>query len=107
MIATLVDGIVDGLVDGLVAGLVLPKRAVCRKHRPLFANQPCQPSTTARAIGQMLIMGWDGTEITPQIRNLIEHHHLGSILLTAKNLKCKLGPFQSSCFPGEPRRRIS
>ncbi|KAI1846066.1 hypothetical protein JX265_000989 [Neoarthrinium moseri] len=39
------------------------------------------------AIGQMLIMGWDGTEITPQIRNLIEHHHLGSILLTAKNLK--------------------
>ena len=41
-----------------------------------------------RAIGQMLIMGWDGTEVTPQIRNLIEDHHLGSILLTAKNLKC-------------------
>jgi hypothetical protein len=37
----------------------------------------------------MLIMGWDGTEVTPQIKNLIEHHHLGSILLTAKNLKCK------------------
>lgn len=41
-----------------------------------------------RAIGQMLIMGWDGTDVTPQIRNLIEEHHLGSILLTAKNLKC-------------------
>ncbi|KAK4159096.1 beta-hexosaminidase [Cladorrhinum sp. PSN259] len=39
------------------------------------------------AIGQMLIMGWDGTEVTPQIRNLIEDHHIGSILLTAKNLK--------------------
>ncbi|KAM7195218.1 glycoside hydrolase family 3 protein [Naviculisporaceae sp. PSN 640] len=39
------------------------------------------------AIGQMLIMGWDGTQITPQIRHLIEDHHLGSILLTAKNLK--------------------
>ncbi|KAI4598194.1 hypothetical protein KJ359_003077 [Pestalotiopsis sp. 9143b] len=39
------------------------------------------------AIGQMLIMGWDGTEITPQIKNLIEKHHLGSILLTAKNLQ--------------------
>jgi hypothetical protein len=38
----------------------------------------------------MLIMGWDGTEVTPQIRNLIENHHLGSILLTAKNLKCLL-----------------
>lgn len=37
----------------------------------------------------MLIMGWDGTEVTPQIRDLIEHHHLGSILLTAKNLKSK------------------
>ena len=41
-----------------------------------------------RAIGQMLLMGWDGTEVTPQIRTLIEEHHLGSILLTAKNLKC-------------------
>ncbi len=37
----------------------------------------------------MLIMGWDGTEVTPQIRSLIEEHHLGSILLTAKNLKCE------------------
>lgn len=37
----------------------------------------------------MLIMGWDGTEVTPQIRNLIEQHHLGSVLLTAKNLKCR------------------
>ncbi|KAL2755639.1 glycoside hydrolase family 3 protein [Sodiomyces alcalophilus JCM 7366] len=39
------------------------------------------------AIGQMLIMGWDGTEVTPQIRHLIEEHHLGSVILTAKNLK--------------------
>ncbi|EPE05116.1 glycoside hydrolase family 3 protein [Ophiostoma piceae UAMH 11346] len=39
------------------------------------------------AIGQMLIMGWNGTEVTPQIRHLIEEHHLGSVLLTAKNLK--------------------
>ncbi|KAG6363750.1 hypothetical protein INS49_008853 [Diaporthe citri] len=39
------------------------------------------------AIGQMLLMGWDGTEVTPQIRSLIEDHHLGSIILTAKNLK--------------------
>jgi beta-N-acetylhexosaminidase len=38
----------------------------------------------------MLIMGWDGTEVTPQIRSLIEQHHLGSILLTAKNLKCRV-----------------
>jgi hypothetical protein len=41
-----------------------------------------------RAIGQMLFMGWDGTEVTPQLRHLIVDHHIGSILLTAKNLKC-------------------
>ncbi|ODA82417.1 hypothetical protein RJ55_00924 [Drechmeria coniospora] len=39
------------------------------------------------AIGQTLIMGWDGTEVTPQVRSLIEDHHVGSIILTAKNLK--------------------
>ncbi|KHO01760.1 Glycoside hydrolase, superfamily [Metarhizium album ARSEF 1941] len=44
------------------------------------------------AIGQMLIMGWDGTEVTPQIKSLIEDHHLGSIILTAKNLKCWPSP---------------
>ncbi|KAK5010513.1 hypothetical protein LTR60_004950, partial [Cryomyces antarcticus] len=32
-------------------------------------------------------MGFDGTSVTPQIRQLIQDHHLGSILLTAKNLK--------------------
>lgn len=35
------------------------------------------------------MMGFDGTAVTPQIKTLIEKHHLGCILLTAKNLKCK------------------
>lgn len=39
------------------------------------------------AMGQCFMMGWEGTEVTPQIRTLIEDHHLGAILLTAKNLK--------------------
>lgn len=39
-------------------------------------------------MGQLFMMGFDGTEATPQIRKLIEVHHLGTILLTAKNLKC-------------------
>lgn len=46
----------------------------------------------------MLIMGWDGTEVTPQIRTLIEEHHLGSILLTAKNLKCQSNVFRIFCL---------
>lgn len=33
------------------------------------------------------MMGFDGTTVTPQIRQLIEKNCLGSILLTAKNLK--------------------
>ncbi|CAD0085653.1 unnamed protein product [Aureobasidium mustum] len=40
-----------------------------------------------RALGQLFMMGFDGTAVTPQIRTLIQEHHLGSILLTAKNLK--------------------
>jgi hypothetical protein len=38
------------------------------------------------------MMGFDGTTVTPQIKTLIEKHHLGCILLTAKNLKCKPKP---------------
>ncbi|KZF22841.1 glycoside hydrolase family 3 protein [Xylona heveae TC161] len=40
-----------------------------------------------RSMGQLFMMGFDGTTVTPQIRALIEKHHLGSVLLTAKNLK--------------------
>lgn len=40
-----------------------------------------------RAIGSMFFMGWEGTEVTPQIRTLIEVHHLGAILLGTKNLR--------------------
>ncbi|KAM0419055.1 hypothetical protein ACHAPT_011994 [Fusarium lateritium] len=39
------------------------------------------------AIGQMLVVGWDGSEVTPQIRKLIQEYHVGSIILTPKNLK--------------------
>ncbi|KAF7544487.1 hypothetical protein G7Z17_g9905 [Cylindrodendrum hubeiense] len=64
-----------------------------RRHRPTMANsvhvEDLDPlwQNLDWAIGQILIMGWDGTEVTPQIRSLIEDHHLGSIILTAKNLK--------------------
>ncbi|KAL3465409.1 glycoside hydrolase superfamily [Aspergillus heterothallicus] len=40
-----------------------------------------------RQMGQLFMMGFDGTTVSPQIRSLIENYHLGSILLTAKNLK--------------------
>ncbi|KAL5365769.1 glycoside hydrolase superfamily [Aspergillus floccosus] len=38
-------------------------------------------------MGQLFMMGFDGTTVSPQIRSLIEKYHLGSVLLTAKNLK--------------------
>lgn len=40
-----------------------------------------------RQMGQLFVMGFDGTSVDPQIRSLIEDYHIGSILLTAKNLK--------------------
>ncbi|KAK2734167.1 hypothetical protein FQN55_002908 [Onygenales sp. PD_40] len=40
-----------------------------------------------RQMGQLFVMGFDGTSVTPQIRSLIEDYHIGSIILTAKNLK--------------------
>jgi hypothetical protein len=40
-------------------------------------------------------MGFEGTEVTPQIRKLISEHHIGSILLKASNLKCKSIVFRS------------
>ncbi|KAF2767613.1 glycoside hydrolase [Teratosphaeria nubilosa] len=40
-----------------------------------------------KLLGQLFMMGFEGTTVTPQIRKHITEHHLGSILLTAKNLK--------------------
>lgn len=34
------------------------------------------------------MMGFDGEQVNDQIRVLIEQYYVGSILLTAKNLKC-------------------
>lgn len=42
-----------------------------------------------RVYGQLFMMGFEGTEVTPQIKQLIEVHHIGTILLTAKNLRCE------------------
>jgi hypothetical protein len=41
-------------------------------------------------MGQLFMMGFDGTTVDSWIRSLIEKYHLGSILLTAKNLKCMI-----------------
>ncbi|KAJ5677427.1 uncharacterized protein N7477_003060 [Penicillium maclennaniae] len=40
-----------------------------------------------RQMGQLFMMGFDGTSVSPQVRSLIEDYHLGSVLLSAKNLK--------------------
>ncbi|CBF84813.1 hypothetical protein AN1416.2 [Aspergillus nidulans FGSC A4] len=40
-----------------------------------------------RQMGQLFMMGFDGTTVSPQIRSLIQKYHIGSVLLTAKNLK--------------------
>lgn len=41
-----------------------------------------------RQLGQLFMMGFDGTTINDQLRSLIVSYHVGSILLTAKNFEC-------------------
>src|SRR5436305_502302 len=43
-----------------------------------------------RQLGQLFMMGFDGTCVNDQIRVLIANYHVGSILLTAKNLECAI-----------------
>lgn len=46
-------------------------------------------------LGQLFMMGFDGTTINDQIRTLVSVYHVGSILLSAKNLECAVLPFLS------------
>ncbi|KAJ6145225.1 hypothetical protein N7470_009120 [Penicillium chermesinum] len=55
--------------------------SVPRPIHPFFAH--CGTSQ----MGQLFMMGFDGTSVSPEIRSLIEDYHLGSVLLSAKNLK--------------------
>ncbi|KIW63167.1 hypothetical protein PV04_10034 [Phialophora macrospora] len=41
----------------------------------------------SRQLGQLFMMGFDGTSVTDQVKTLIEKYHVGSILLKAQNLK--------------------
>ncbi|EWC46190.1 hypothetical protein DRE_04568 [Drechslerella stenobrocha 248] len=38
-------------------------------------------------IGSVFMMGFSGTTVTPQVKQLIEQHHLGTVMLSAKNFK--------------------
>ncbi|KAI5291336.1 hypothetical protein KEM54_005328 [Ascosphaera aggregata] len=40
-----------------------------------------------RQIGQLFMVGFEGTSVTPQIRSLIEEYHIGCVMLAAKNLR--------------------
>lgn len=66
---------------------------------PVSMESPSAWDDLDRVYGQMFMMGFDGPEVTPQIKQLIEVHHLGTILLTAKNLRCNTFPlFQIGFF---------
>jgi hypothetical protein len=42
----------------------------------------------SRQIGQLFMVGFEGTVANDHITTLIQDHHVGSVLLTAQNLKC-------------------
>lgn len=69
------------------SGFVLGRHEqVSAGARVLITGLPLTAYLLSRAMGQLFMMGFDGTEVTSQIQSLIEQHHLGTILLTAKNL---------------------
>lgn len=41
----------------------------------------------AKSLGQMFMAGFSGQEVTPEVRELIEKYHVGSFILSVKNLK--------------------
>lgn len=41
----------------------------------------------AQKIGQLLVVGFDGIEVTKEIKHLIEHYHVGNIILFERNCK--------------------
>lgn len=45
-------------------------------------------TVVSRQRGQLFMMGFEGTVVNDQIKSLIEEYHVGSVLLTEKNLKC-------------------
>lgn len=63
------------------------ERWILEVRKDSFNADPC-----GRQMGQLFMMGFDGTSVNPQIRSLIEDYHLGSVLLSAKNLKCMNAP---------------
>lgn len=40
----------------------------------------------ARKIGQLLVVGFNGKAITPEIKELIHGYHVGSIILFSRNI---------------------
>ncbi|RKK90552.1 hypothetical protein BFJ68_g16420 [Fusarium oxysporum] len=50
------------------------------------ANASALSGDLYRAAGQLLFVGWNGSEVTPHMRRLIEEYHVGAIVLTAGNL---------------------
>lgn len=52
-----------------------------------FADAPPPELTPlVRATGQMFMVGFAGQEVTPQVRELIAKYHVGSVILSVKNL---------------------
>ena len=39
-----------------------------------------------RQIGQMFLIGFQGLTVSPEIRHLIEHYYIGSVIFARRNI---------------------
>lgn len=60
--------------------------AALRAQPPLEIDRLLQEMTVEEKVGQLLMVGLAGTQVTPQIRRWVRDRHVGGIALFARNL---------------------
>lgn len=58
-----------------------------RNSPPAVSNSPQLDEETIRYVGQMIVVIFDGYNVTPEIKMMIEKYHVGNIMLTARNIR--------------------
>ncbi len=54
---------------------------------PQTSSTPEKSMTLEQKIGQVMIIGFDGTTVNPELRRLISDYHIGGVILFARNVE--------------------
>lgn len=76
-----------GLLFLATAGLLIVARKPFRLTNELPIEDFLQRSTLEEKIGQLMIVGFDGSEIHPQLRTALEKYRVGGVVLFSPNVR--------------------